>query len=424
MSTDVALREIDPADTTAAGEFFAVSRAGFLEARPDERARRAYGERVAGHRLLSAQAGGRVVGTFRSFASEVTLPGAGPVPVNAVSTVTVLPTHRRRGVLSRMMADDLARAREREHAFSALIAMEAPIYGRFGFGAATRSTRWVVDADRAAFRPDAPGGPAGGGSLEVLDPADAREDCAAVHDAARRARPGGLERPARWWAERTAAEGPGALGAGARVVLHRDADGVADGYACYEITESWAGRVSRSSATVSDLSATSPAAYRDLWEFVTSIDLVRSVSAPDRPVDELLPHLLTDPRAAQDGPVDDFLWLRVLDVPGALAARRYLGSGTLVLRVLDPTGLADATVRLHVGADRCAGDGWTCAEVTTTDAEPDVRLGVGDLGSLLLGGTSPVALRAAGRLQASAADAHRLQALLATPESPWCPTWF
>ena len=176
--------------------------------------------------------------------------------------------------------------------------------------------------------------------------------------------------------------------------------------------------------TLVDLTATNPAAYRALWEFVTSIDLVRTTRAADRPVDELLPHLLVDPRAVQTGPVDDFLWLRVLDVPGALAARRYLGCGTLVLRVVDPLGLADATVRLHVAAQRCGADGWVCAEITTTDDAPDAELGVDVLASLVLGGTSAVALQRAGRLRCSPATAYAVQQLFATPEAPWCPTWF
>ena len=365
--------------------------------------------------------GGRCVATFRSYDGEITMPGAGPVTVDAISTVTVLPTHRRRRLLSRMMTADLRRARADGHAFAALIAMEAPIYGRFGFGPATRSTSLTVDADRVRFRPDAP---TGGGRLEFLAPDAPWDELAAVHDAARRARAGGLEREDRWWRAAHRRGTGRTLGPRSQVVLHRDAAGRPDGYVAYDVTESWAGRVSTSSVKVLDLTATDPGAYRDLWEFLASIDLVRVLHAADRPVDELLPQLLLDPRAVQTGPVDDFLWMRVLDVPGALAARRYLGCGSLVLRVVDRLGLADATVRLAVEESRCGADGWTCAEITATTDAPDVTLEVAELAALLLGGTSPVALARAGRLQGSAAAVHRLQALLATPEAPYCATWF
>ncbi len=421
---DVSVVQVDPEDREALRAWSVPSRTSFLQPAPTPQALEDRQHEVRGHRLTAVRdtvAGeDRVVATLRSFDSELTLPGAGPVGVDAISTATVLPTHRRRGLLSRMLTADLDRAREAGHAFAALIALEAPIYGRFGFGAATRATSLVVDNARLAFRPDAP---AATGSLEFVPPGRT-DELAAVHDAARRARPGGLLRDATWW-EAAGRRGEGRwLGPRGHAVLHRDADGTPDGYAAYDVTDDAVGRVPNGTVHLRDLTATTPAAYRALWEFTASIDLVRVTRAADRPVDELLPHLLVDPRAVQTGPVDDFLWLRVLDVPGALAARRYLGCGTLVLRVEDPLGLAGANVRLHVAPQRCGADGWVCAEVTTTDAEPDVVLPVGELGSLLLGGTSAVALRRAGRIAATPAAAWTLETLMAAPEQPWCPTWF
>ncbi|WP_380175692.1 GNAT family N-acetyltransferase [Kineococcus sp. DHX-1] len=418
------LTQVDPDDREALRAWAVPSRTSFLEAAPTEESLDDRLREVRGHRLTAVHdtvAGeDRVVATLRTFDSELTVPGAGPVDVDAVSTATVLPTHRRRGLLSRMLTADLERARAAGHALAVLIAAEAPIYGRFGFGAATRATSLVVDHARVAFRPDAP---AATGSLEFV-PAGRTEELAAVHDAARRQRPGGLLRDAAWW-EAAGRRGEGRwLGTRGHVVLHRDDDGIPDGYAAYDVTDESVGRVPNGTVHLRDLTATTPSAYRALWEFLASIDLVRVTRAADRPVDELLPHLLLDPRAVQTGPVDDFVWLRVLDVPGALAARRYLGCGTLVLRVEDPLGLAGATVRLHVAAQRCGADGWVCPEVTTTDAEPDVVLPVAELGSLLLGGTSAVALQRAGRIQATPAAAHALATLMATPEQPWCPTWF
>ncbi|MEW1959262.1 GNAT family N-acetyltransferase [Kineococcus sp. NPDC059986] len=421
---DLRVAPVDPADREALRAWLAPSRTAFLEAAPSEESLDERQREVRDHRLTAVHATvageDRVVATLRSFDSELTVPGAGPVSVDAVSTATVLPTHRRRGLLSRMLTADLERARGAGHALAVLIAAEAPIYGRFGFGAATRATSLVVDHARVAFRPDAP---AATGSLEFV-PAGVTAELAAVHDAARRQRPGGLLRDDAWW-EAAGRRGEGRwLGPRGHVVLHRDADGTPDGYAAYDVTDDSVGRVANGTVHLRDLTATTPSAYRALWEFLASIDLVRVTRATDRPVDELLPHLLVDPRAVQTGPADDFVWLRVLDVPGALAARRYLGCGTLVLRVEDPLGLAGATVRLHVAAQRCGADGWVCPEVTTTDATPDVVLPVAELGSLLLGGTSAVALQRAGRIDATPAAAYALATLMGTPEQPWCATWF
>ncbi|MBB2902889.1 putative acetyltransferase [Kineococcus radiotolerans] len=425
MDAALPMTSIDPRDRVALRDWATAGRAAFLQPAPTEEALDERLAEVADHRLTAVRdvVGGeeRVVATLRTFDAEVAVPGAEPVVVDAVSTATVLPTHRRRGLLSRMLTADLERARDGGLALAALIAAEAPIYGRFGFGTATRSTSLVVDHTHVRFRPDAPSAP---GSLEFV-PAGRTEDLARVHDRARRARPGGFPRDAAWWAA-AGRRGEGRwLGTRGHVVLHRDEAGVPDGYVAYDLADTSTGRVAGGTATVADLSATTPAAYRALWEFVTSIDLVRSTRAADRPVDELLPHLLVDPRAVQTGPVDDFLWLRVLDVVGALSARRYLGAGTLVLEVVDPFGLAGATVRLHVApGERGDGEGWLSPEVSTTGAAPDVVLGVGELASLLLGGTSAVALHRAGRLRCSPADAHALHRLFATPEAPWCPTWF
>ena len=421
------LRTVDTADAEAVAAWSRVPRVAFMEAEPlpgEAAARlRETVERVAGQRLSGVVDDGAWVATYRSFDTELTMPGTGPVSVNAVSSVTVLPTHRRRGLLRRMIGADLRRARERGHALAALIAAEAPIYGRFGFGTATRAADLVVEARACRFRPDAPGAD-DDGRLELVDAPEAWPLLAAVHDASRRARPGGLAREERWWRERTRPGGHRAWGPRSHVVLHRDAGGAPDGYVAYEVLDRWEGRVSRCEARVLDLHAASPAVYRRLWGFVLSVDLVRTVRAGHRPVDELLPLLLEDPRAVQQGPVDDFLWVRPLDAAGALAARRYLGCGTVVLRVLDPGGPAAGTVRLHVDPRRCGEDGWTCAEVTGTDAEPDVVLGAAELGALLLGGTSAVALAAAGRVHGTAEAVHRLHALLGTPTAPWCPTWF
>ncbi|MFD6726512.1 GNAT family N-acetyltransferase, partial [Streptomyces sp. NPDC060131] len=91
-------------------------------------------------RSLGAFDGDRCVATFRSFDQELTAVGGGLVRADAVSNVTVTATHRRRGLLTRMMAQDLAAAKERGDVVATLIAAEYRIYGRYGFGPATSMT--------------------------------------------------------------------------------------------------------------------------------------------------------------------------------------------------------------------------------------------------------------------------------------------
>ncbi|GAB7189735.1 GNAT family N-acetyltransferase [Kineococcus sp. NUM-3379] len=407
--------DVDPGDLEALARFSVMPATGFFQPLPTPGELEHRSRRVLGHRLRAGSLDGRWVGSLRSFDTELTLPGARVVPANAVSAVAVLPTHRRRGVLTALLRADLAAARERGEVLSVLIASEAPIYGRFGFGAATEGSSWEVDPARVRFREEAP---ADGGSLEQVEARGARAQLQAVHERARRARAGGLLRDERWWDLGTGVlPGPETWDGTHRTVLRRGPDGTPDGYCRWTVSGSHAGRVSTATLHVHDLTATTPAAHRALWELVTSVDLVRRVRADDRPVDETLPWLLRDPRAAQRASQDDFLWVRVLDPVAALAARGYEAPGRLVLRVHDPAGPAAGTLLLESdGAD---------AQVLPSAAEPDVELGVDALGSLLLGGVPAALLARTGRLRArDEAAVRRATALFRTAEAPWCATWF
>ncbi|GAA4966425.1 GNAT family N-acetyltransferase [Kineococcus glutinatus] len=411
----VRVTDVDVEDVDELTRWALVPATGFMEPRPSAEDVAKRQRRVRGHRLLGGVVGGRLVGSLRSFDTELTLPGARVVPANAVSSVAVLPTHRRRGVLTSMMRTDLARARERGQALAVLIASEAPIYGRYGFGAATEEATWTLDTTSSRLREDAP---ADAGTVELVEAAAVRAQLQAVHDGARRARAGGLRREERWW---DLVLDPGAVSgawdARTRTVLRRGPDGTPDGYCTYTTTESSRGRVSTAQLRVDDLTATTPQALRALWELVASVDLVRTVRAAHRPVDEVLPWLLRDPRAAQRTGQDDFLWVRVLDTAAALGARGYDAPGRLVLRVHDEGGPAAGTVLLDAGADG--------VEVTRTDAEPDVELAADALGSLLLGGVDAALLARAGRLRArDGAAVPSAAALFRGAEVPWCATEF
>ena len=125
-------------------------------------------------RTLGAFDGGRCVATFRSFAQELTVVGGRLVPADAISNVTVTSTHRRRGLLTRMMARDLAAAKERGDVVATLIAAEYPIYGRYGFGPATNATEWTIEVPRAGLDPRW-AGPDDGGRNDLVDGEDVRK---------------------------------------------------------------------------------------------------------------------------------------------------------------------------------------------------------------------------------------------------------
>ncbi|MEV2193881.1 GNAT family N-acetyltransferase [Streptomyces phaeochromogenes] len=369
-------------------------------------------------RTLGAFDGTRCVGTFRSFPQQITAVGGTPVQADAISNVTVTATHRRRGILTRMMAEDLAAAKERGDTVATLIAAEYQIYGRYGFGAATTAAEWTIDVPRAGLDPRW-SGPEDGGRIDLVDGDDVRKTGPELHERLRRAQPGVVDRDERWWQVRT---GGLVLDPASWTepfhAVYRNAEGVVEGLLTYTVDDHW-GDVKQplETAKVKDMIAVTPAAERALWRYVCSVDWVTKVRTGWRAPDDLLPHLLPDPRAARILAQADLLWVRVLDVVAALEARAYGATGALVLEVVDRGGLCGGRYRLDASEA-----GASCAR-TTEDAE--LTLDVGELGALWLGDESAVRLAALGRVREERAGAAFLaDALLRTSRRPWCPDIF
>ncbi|MFC8197545.1 GNAT family N-acetyltransferase [Streptomyces sp. NPDC060006] len=369
-------------------------------------------------RTLGAFDGERCVGTFRSFPQEITAVGGATVRADAISNVTVTSTHRRRGILTRMMAHDLAAAKERGDVVATLIAAEYPIYGRYGFGAATSAAEWTIDVPRAGLDPRW-AGPDDGGRIDLVDADDVRKTGPELHERLRRAQPGAIDRNERWWQVATGA-----------VVLdrapwtepfhavYRDARGQAEGLLTYSVDDRWGdAKQPLDTAKVRDLIAVTPAAERALWQYVCSVDWVTAVRTGRRAPDDLLPHLLPDPRAAAITSQVDWLWVRILDVVAALEARTYAATGALVLEVVDGTGPAAGRYRLDASPE-----GASC---TRTGESAELTLPAAELGALWLGDQSVARLAALGRVREERAGAAEVaDALLRTSRRPWCPDIF
>ncbi|MFF9110376.1 GNAT family N-acetyltransferase [Streptomyces sp. NPDC014776] len=361
--------------------------------------------------LFAVAPDGRPVGTAGAYSFELTLPGEVLVPVAGVTAVGVLPSHRRQGVLTRMMRHQLTAVRERGEFLAVLLASEALIYRRFGYGPATYTQRLTVPRRQAALgvpRARGTAGTAATGSVELLRRAECGEILEEVYDRYRRAQPGALSRPHRWW---TLGAGQPPVSSAARyVAVHRDADGVPDGYAAYSLTEP-------DTLTVDETIATDDTAFTALARFVLGHDLVRQVVFKHIPPGHPLRWQLADFRAGQVGNDTDWLWVRLLDVPRALTARGWFTDGDLILDVDDPflgeNGRYLLTVR----------DGK--ADCVPTDREPDLSLDVSDLGSIYLGGTTPSTLVRAGHIRAHHphAAAHA-DALFHPDRTPHCLHWF
>jgi predicted acetyltransferase len=366
-------------------------------------------------RRFGAFVAGSLSGTAASFESQLTVPGARTVSCAAVTQVTVLPTHRRRGLLAAMMRPQLQDLIDRGEQTAMLIAAEWPIYGRYGYGMAVEAASTVIDADASVFLD-----PTLEGSVELVDPATLAELAPAAFDRHRITSPGAINRHESMWpvyagvVEREGMEAP----KNRSRVVHRDPTGAVDGYAVYDPVEKWEHNRPRVALQAVELIGATPPAWRDLWKYLCGVDWVSDVRGNVRPVDEDLRPLLHNGRTAHQEDRSDHMWVRLLDVPGALAARRYEVPVSLVLDVHDPYLERGGRFLLEGDADG--------AQCKPTDREPDVSLGADVLGGAYLGGGSSLHAQAlAGRIDEHTTGAiAALDRAMRTARAPWATTGF
>jgi predicted acetyltransferase len=361
---------------------------------------------------------GRWVATLRTERRALSVPGSGgqtnDLSVDAVTNVTVSATHRRRGLMSRMLQDSLAAARDRGDAVSILIAAEWPIYGRFGYAPAT------IGADYL-FRRSRRGAQCGGDAARVRQVERDEFGAAApvVFAAARRRCAGQIDRGADWWDRVLGHAGYAPSPTLPHNWLIHEGEAGPDGLLAWKATSDFALIPPLGTAEVWDLTAATDAAYRDLWAYLSGIDAIDDIRLSNRPVDEPVRWLLDDGRALVMTQHVDFLWLRLLDVPAALAARRYAVPGELVLEVID-----EDVSRLASGRYRLTADGAE-ARCAPDSAAADVEITQQALASIYLGGfrLSELTLAGAARERIPGALA-QLDLMFSTARAPWNATWF
>ncbi|MFR9675932.1 GNAT family N-acetyltransferase [Streptomyces sp. TR02-1] len=413
------IRTLSPEDLPAWLRAVAVGFAIAAEAGDDEIEARRGG--IDPDRTQGVFDGERCVGTFRTTPQRMTVPGGATLSSCAVTNVTVSATHRRRGLLTRMMGSALRTARERGDAFASLIAAEYPIYGRYGFGPAAWTTEFSVDVPRTGMDRRYSGPPEDEGSVDLVGIDEFLRLAPEFHERYRVLphRQGTIDRTDRWWQVATGRiRYPSEDFVTPFCAVHRDRDGVVQGTVRYTTKhDTWHNKLPHVTLSVEKLEAATPAAERALWHYLLSVDWVTTLRSGHRAPDDVLPLLLPDPRAAHPTTHADFLWLRPLDVPRMLEARTYAVPGTLVLDLHDRDGLAGGRFRLEAGTG-----GAKCAP--TTDA-PDLSMDIAELGTLYLGDEATTRLVSLGRVtEHHEGAATTADALLRTARRAWCPDVF
>ncbi len=365
-------------------------------------------------RSLGVLDGEEFVGTTSIFSFDTTVPGGGALPTAGVTWVSVKPTHRRRGILGRMMRRQLADVRERGDPIATLWASESVIYGRFGYGLAADTLDLEIERTRTAFAHHPPSS----GRLRLVDRDQALAAWPAVYDAVRAAHPGVHSRSENWWKDKTLPEKDrqGGGGFSGRFFVQYEEDGKPLGYARYRVRHGGENGLANGTLAVQELMAASDGAYAALWRYLFGVDLVGTIAARLRRSDEPLRYMLADPRRLLRRPADS-LWLRIVDPVLSLERRRYAAEGRLVLDVKDAfCPWVEGRYELEGGPDG--------ARCRATGAEPDLTLSAADLGAAYLGGTRFAALRRAGRVDGDGSAVQRADAMFAWDPLPWCPEVF
>ena len=375
-------------------------------------------------RVFGAFERDRLVGSGAVIPMDLALPGRTSLPMGGLTWVGVLPTHRRRGVLRRLMRAMFADMIDHGEPLSGLGASESSIYGRFGYGPAVSSLAFSVKRPFAAFLD--PVDPGAFGRIILLSAGEAAVQLPALYERLRPEQPGEVSRPEGWWKGHLA-DPPHDREGYTRLfhVLHESATGEPDGYVSYRLKDEWDNETAAVSVGGNELVAADGTVYKVLWDYLLRTDLSLKIGCWRGRVDEPLRWLLADPRRFTVEVLYDSLWVRLLDVPRALTARAYRCPGELVLEVHDrfPDPVT-RLLRLRVDQADTAG----AAEVkrlSNGSALPDLVLDVGTLGATYLGGVSFASLAAAGRVQEKEpATVELADKLFSVGRAPFCATDF
>jgi predicted acetyltransferase len=366
-------------------------------------------------RTLAVFDGDEVVGTGRIYSLELTLPGGAIVPTAAVSAIGVIPTHRRRGILSAIMQQQLDDAAARGESTAVLTASEGTIYRRFGYGVSTLHASFDLDRRHAAFLPEV----TIAGRCRLIDDDEARKVLPEIFERARRRQPGAISRPDTWWPSQYFIFDESKVGSGPSFhVVHEAPSGELDGYVTYTVEHNWNLGIPRNRLGVRELTSSSPTARRALWWYIADVDLVETITVWNAPADEPLRWMLRESRRVQLSRLHDHLWLRFVDVASALASRRFAVEGELVIEVHDE-------LRPDVGGRFRLTGGPDGAECVRTDATPELSCRIAELASVYLGGVRIGDLARAGLVdEANRGALARADAMFSVDPLPFSQTWF
>lgn len=369
----------------------------------------------------------RPVATFCSWGSTLSLGGGTLLPAWLISDVTVRPTHARRGLLRRLMSQDLEQAHGAGFPVALLTASEATIYGRFGFGAGSFNTEVTVAAE-SGLRLREPTE----GRMELADNREVARLAPEIFDQFHRRTPGSVARTSKWWEYVTGLWNwhTRAADPEVRTAVHYDHQDRPDGYVSYKFES---GEGFKGALKVIDLVAPSAKVRVALWEYLCGLDLITEVRYDGAPMEDPLMWGMVDMAEYTVRKRYERLWLRILDPVAALSARSYRARRVITVALVDSMGFADGIYRVDTTGPepvvertgerpRTADDapGGSTSRLTLPDGA-DAVMNIDALGSLYLGAVKASTLYHAGLITVRDQEAlEDVESLMTTSSHPYC----
>ena len=362
-------------------------------------------------RTRAAWDGGEIVGTSGAFSLDMSVPGA-TMACGGTTIVSVIPTHRRRGILRALIDAHLADVAEREEPIAALWASDSAIYGRFGYGCAALGVDVEVDREHSGFHRLAPDPT----PVRLVDESEARDLLPPFYESVRRDTPGFFARSDRWWdLRRFVDDKQDRDGATAYRYAVTEVGGEVTGYVQYRYRAKWRENHGNGTVMIRELLGSDPGSWAGLWRFVLDHDLTAKIRADHRSPDDPLFELLSARRRASMDAFDS-LWVRIMDPKVALEGRSYSAVADLVVEVHDPVDGSRSAWRLALAPDG--------SSVKRTTEPAEVAMDVEDLGACFMGWSRFGTLGRAGRIDGDVEHLAALDRAFAWDPAPWCPEIF
>lgn len=355
---------------------------------------------------LCAFDGPKLITSFATFPFTVRANGRA-MKFAGVTAVGTLPEYRRQGLVRKIMTESIAQQRERGQFLSGLWASQAAIYQRYGYAMAGLNRQYSIDTVDVHFAD----GQAGDCQVQRLPLSEGLDVAREVYKQFIADRFGYLHRSQVLW--RTNVLEAGDDGPVHLALTYRDSQAV--GYVAYTLRSDKVGHAARGQEIkIRDLAWLDVDAYRSLWSFLSHHDLVGRISWNNAPLDDPAMLLMREPRMLHCCDTEGS-WMRISDVPGALAARGYQGEGSIVISVVGDDFAPWNNGNWQV---ECAhGE----VEVSQVGTAADASMSIGALTGLFTGMFSARQLVNAGQIQAEEPAVQTLEQIFVTRYKPHCP---